>query len=214
MLRPIFAFLPPSSSSSSYFVEIRRDSLETEQPTGTHTQLLAEQGWQGLLIDSTHHDPARNMHAYVVTPENVVALLDTHNVPLEPDYVSIDLRSVDVWVARRLLNSKYRYVCVCLCDALCKALKHTSIRENEFHSIFSLSSPSSVSVSVSSSPHEAISVTNQPLSCTGHESCLLPTTPISPSLLPSPCLPAVTPLPTPLGTTSTCSGGHLLAVSV
>jgi hypothetical protein len=76
---------------------------------------MREQGWDGLLIASTQQDltltltdTASNLHAHVVTPDNVVSIFNGHHVPLEPDYVSIEMDSVDVWVARSLLSSKYR----------------------------------------------------------------------------------------------------------
>lgn len=119
MLQPIFKILDASSSSPSsdmpsYFVEIRRESSESS-PLGANTQLLREQGWRGLLLTSsssgiTFTQDRMHTHVATVTPENIVTLFEENGVPLEPDYVSVDMESVDVWVARSLLSSKYRSV--------------------------------------------------------------------------------------------------------
>jgi hypothetical protein len=76
---------------------------------GSNTLYLHEKGWSGLLIDGEHSNHSINLHAHFVTPDNIEDIFDQHNVPLEPDYVSIDIDSIDVWVARSLLKSKYRW---------------------------------------------------------------------------------------------------------
>lgn len=63
-----------------------------------NTRYLAEQGWKGLLMDSSHFNPFENLHMEFITPENVVDLFRKYSVPQEPDYVSIDMDSCDLWV--------------------------------------------------------------------------------------------------------------------
>lgn len=77
--------------------------------SGSNTLHLHERGgWRGLLIDGEHQNKSINLHAHFVTHDNIESIFDQHKVPLEPDYVSIDIDSIDVWVARSLLKSKYR----------------------------------------------------------------------------------------------------------
>eukprot|EP00928_Gymnodinium_smaydae_P098913 TRINITY_DN9309_c0_g1_i1.p1 TRINITY_DN9309_c0_g1~~TRINITY_DN9309_c0_g1_i1.p1 ORF type:complete len:324 (+),score=19.97 TRINITY_DN9309_c0_g1_i1:93-1064(+) len=72
----------------------------------SNTQLLREQGWQGLLMDGSHFNPFINLHMETITPENIVNLFRKYSVPAEPDYVSIDIDSCDLWV---LLNLTVQY---------------------------------------------------------------------------------------------------------
>jgi len=66
--------------------------------TGQNTQLLHERGWHGLLFDGDHEAAQDNLHKEFITPENIVSLFEKYSVPEEPDYVSIDMDSCDLWV--------------------------------------------------------------------------------------------------------------------
>jgi hypothetical protein len=94
------------TSADPYFVEVGYNRPHLAD--GSNTLHLHEQGWRGLLIDGKHQNHSINLHAHFVTHDNIAAIFDQHGVPEEPDYVSIDIDSIDVWVARSLLMSKYR----------------------------------------------------------------------------------------------------------
>jgi hypothetical protein len=70
--------------------------------------LIQNKGWDGLLMDGSHENPEINLHKEFITSENIVTLFDKYNVPDEPDYVSIDLDSTDLWVFRSIIKSKYK----------------------------------------------------------------------------------------------------------
>lgn len=72
-----------------------------------NTRYLAEQGWKGLLMDSSHFNPFDNLHMEFITPDNIVDLFTKYDVPQEPDYVSIDMDSCDLWVFLNL-TKQYR----------------------------------------------------------------------------------------------------------
>ena len=67
--------------------------------------LVLHQGWQALLLDGGHENAAINLHREFLTSANIVEVFTRHGVPAEPDYVSIDLDSTDLWVFRVLLKS-------------------------------------------------------------------------------------------------------------
>ena len=67
--------------------------------------LVLHQGWRALLLDGGHENPAINLHREFLTAANIVEVFTRHGVPAEPDYVSIDLDSTDLWVFRALLKS-------------------------------------------------------------------------------------------------------------
>lgn len=94
------------TTASPYYVEIGYN--EPHLSEGSNTLNMHLQGWAGLLIDGGHENHSINLHKHFVRPDNIVEIFDQHGVPEEPDYVSIDIDSLDVWVARSLLRSKYR----------------------------------------------------------------------------------------------------------
>lgn len=104
VLEVIFSMI--GSTSNPYYVEIGYN--EPFLTPGSNTLHMLQQGWSGLLVDGDHENHSINLHKHFVTPDNIVSILDQHGVPEEPDYVSIDIDSLDVWVARSLLTSKYR----------------------------------------------------------------------------------------------------------
>lgn len=92
-------------TTNKYFVEFGQSSPTLEC---SNTGNLFNKGWKGLMMDGTHENPDINLHKEFITSENIVSLFDKYNVPLEPDYVSIDIDSCDLWVMRSILSSKYK----------------------------------------------------------------------------------------------------------
>ena len=80
----------------------------------SNTFALWKDGWNGLLLDgnprwvSKTDDSKSNLHRAKITSRSIVRLFRRHGVPLEVDYVSIDIDSYDLWVLRALLGSEYR----------------------------------------------------------------------------------------------------------
>ncbi|KAH8051329.1 hypothetical protein JL722_10780 [Aureococcus anophagefferens] len=81
-----------------------RAARSRAEPGATRTR-CGDVGWRGLLFDSTFANSSINLHRAFVTPGTVAALLRRHGAPLEPDYVSVDIDSADVWVLRALLST-------------------------------------------------------------------------------------------------------------
>jgi hypothetical protein len=95
--------------TNHYYVEIGFNSNEFSGGSGSNTYQLYRSGWNGLLLDITHNNPAINLHRHRVTPGNIVQIFQQHGVPLEPDYVSIDIDSQDLWVLRSIISSPEGY---------------------------------------------------------------------------------------------------------
>ena len=77
--------------------------------TGANSaRLVIEDGWHGVFFDGSYEAPAINLHRAMLTPENICDVFAAHGVPLEPDYLSIDVDSIDLWLLKAILEGGYR----------------------------------------------------------------------------------------------------------
>lgn len=72
--------------------------------------------WDGLLMDgsplcnmSRFFDPHNFVRQEFITPQNIIALFEKHGVPEEPDYVSIDIDSTDLFLLKALISRRSKY---------------------------------------------------------------------------------------------------------
>lgn len=94
---------------------------------GTRSNFFVEFGWNtnmgansyhlqmfhnftGLLLDGGTKGMQENhlMRQHFITSTNIVELFRNYSVPIEPDYVSIDIDSADLWVFRAIVTSEFR----------------------------------------------------------------------------------------------------------
>jgi hypothetical protein len=80
--------------------------MEFTGGSGSNTYNLYSHGWNGLLLDISNENISINLHKHEVTPSNVVSILEQYQIPLEPDYLSIDIDSLDLWVLRSIISSQ------------------------------------------------------------------------------------------------------------
>ena len=66
--------------------------------------LVLNQGWKCLLLDGTNENHSINLYKYFLTPENICSIFKKYEVPCEPDYVSIDVDSIDLWLFKAVLE--------------------------------------------------------------------------------------------------------------
>lgn len=71
------------------------------------TYLRKHLNWNGVLFDCDRECPQINLYKHHITSDNICKLFAIHNVPKEPEYVSIDLDSCDLWVFEAILE-EYR----------------------------------------------------------------------------------------------------------
>jgi hypothetical protein len=91
--------------TNKYYVEIGFNSVTFEGGTGSNTYDLFLNGWTGLLLDIENENHTINLWKHKVSADNIVDIFDHYKVPLQPDYVSIDIDSQDLWVLRAILAS-------------------------------------------------------------------------------------------------------------
>jgi hypothetical protein len=95
--------------SNGFYVEFGFNAPDYfSAQTGSNTKNLYLQGWNGLLMDSEFENPAINLRKHFITPDNIVSLFETYDVPANVDYVSIDIDSTDLWLFDKITASRFR----------------------------------------------------------------------------------------------------------
>lgn len=76
---------------------------------GTNTYHLSQlAGWSGHRFDALLDLPAINLHAGVLTPQNVACTLERNGISRHLGYLHIDVDSVDLWLLRAILADGFR----------------------------------------------------------------------------------------------------------
>lgn len=95
-----------------YYVEFGFNAQVFDGGSGSNTFNLfsnANESWTGLLLDGEFENSSINLRKEWVSDKNICGIFRKYNVPLDVDYVSIDLDSVDLWVFRALLSNDCEY---------------------------------------------------------------------------------------------------------
>ena len=100
VLALLFDALQPTNR---YFVEFGFNT--NSYAPGQNTEKIWHAGWRGLLLDGGHANASINLQQEFIKSTNIVELFRKHGVPLEPDYVSVDMDSADLWVVDAMLGT-------------------------------------------------------------------------------------------------------------
>ena len=94
-----------SKSPTPYCVEFGFNSDSLTVGTGANVaRLVLENKWDYLLLDGENENPAINLHKHFLTSLNISKVFQQYGVPQEPEYISIDLDSTDLWLFDALLR--------------------------------------------------------------------------------------------------------------
>jgi hypothetical protein len=102
VLQEIFQVI---GTTNEFYVELGFNAVAHRGGSGSNTFALKERGWRGLLLDGRFSNPDINLHQEMIFSSNAAFTFEKHNVPAEPDYVSIDLDTADIWVFDALARS-------------------------------------------------------------------------------------------------------------
>lgn len=103
ILAEIFRHVP-SVNSPPFCVEFGFNAVTLDGGTGANVaSLVLDHGWQALLLDGGHENPAINLRREFLTSANIVGVFAKWGMPAQPDYISIDVDSTDLWLFRALL---------------------------------------------------------------------------------------------------------------
>lgn len=95
--------------TNKYYVEFGFNSRTFDGGSGANTYVLHKHfGWKGLLMDGGNENEAINLHKEFMVPENIASIFRKHNIPEEPDFVSIDIDSFDIWLFKALVTGGFR----------------------------------------------------------------------------------------------------------
>jgi hypothetical protein len=95
-------------TTNKFCVEFGWNSDTLTGGSGPNTaNLIVNEKWDSLLLDQNNENPAINLHRHSLTPDNICDIFQQHNVPTSPDYVSIDVDSIDLWLFKAILK-KYK----------------------------------------------------------------------------------------------------------
>ena len=82
-----------------YCVEFGFNSTSLTKGSGANTaDLILHKNWNSLLLDGKNENPSINLHRHFLTSSNICEVLSKYNAPHQPEYTSIDVDSVDLWL--------------------------------------------------------------------------------------------------------------------
>lgn len=95
--------------TNKFCVEFGFNTNDIKGGSGPNTaRLILEDNWNGLLLDNEHENLSINLHKELLTFENIGYIFQKYSVPISPDYVSIDVDSIDLWLFKGMLLAGYR----------------------------------------------------------------------------------------------------------
>jgi hypothetical protein len=96
--------------TNRFYVEFGFNAPSFDGGSGANSYVLHNHfGWTGLLLDGDNENAAINLRKVgFITPDNIVDIFKKHDVPREPDYVSIDIDSYDIWLFKALVSGGFR----------------------------------------------------------------------------------------------------------
>ena len=103
-----FTFNSVVGTTNKYYVEF--GSLNGYTLSNT-SYLRDEKGWNGLLLEGNPFYSENldiNLHIRRITKDNICDLFKEFNVPLEHDFLCIDLDGMDYWIMNSILKGGYK----------------------------------------------------------------------------------------------------------
>ena len=92
-------------TTNKFCVEFGFNSNSLTGGSGSNTaNLILNEGWDSILLDGDFENKEINLYKEYLTPENICQIFRKYNVPIELDYLSIDVDSMDLWLLDAVLK--------------------------------------------------------------------------------------------------------------
>jgi len=97
-----------TNNSTPFCIEFGFDANCLTEGSGANVaRLILDKKWDSLLLDGNNENAEINLHKHFLTSSNICELFKEYNVPKEPEYISIDVDSTDLWLFEAVVD-KYR----------------------------------------------------------------------------------------------------------
>lgn len=106
-----FTFNSVVGTTNKYYVEF--GAMDGYMLSNT-SYLREKQGWNGLLLEGNYHNfsftdnPEINLHIRKITKDNICELFKEFDVPIDHDFLCIDMDGIDYWIMKSILEGGYR----------------------------------------------------------------------------------------------------------
>lgn len=104
-----YTFNSVVGTTNKYYVEF--GAMDGYQLCNT-SYLREHQGWNGLLLEGNSNvfkdNLDINLHIEKITKDNICNLFKKFDVPIEHDFLCIDMDGVDYWITKAILEGNYR----------------------------------------------------------------------------------------------------------
>lgn len=95
-----------TTNHTPFCVEFGFNSTALTSGSGANVaNLVLERGWSCLLLDGDNENPSINLHKHFLLPSTIAAVFKQYHVPSQPEYISIDVDSTDLWLFESLLGT-------------------------------------------------------------------------------------------------------------
>lgn len=94
-----------TTNPTPFCVEFGFNSMSLTGGSGANVASLILKGkWDSLLLDGDKENPEINLHRHFLTSSNISEVFKQYHVPQQPEYVSIDVDTTDLWLFEALLK--------------------------------------------------------------------------------------------------------------
>ncbi len=105
-LLDIIFFNVEPRNKKPFCVEFGFNSKDLLSGTGANvSSLILKHKWSSLLLDGKNENLKINLHKHFLTSQNISSLFKRYNVPKEPEYISIDVDSTDLWLFEAVVQN-------------------------------------------------------------------------------------------------------------
>lgn len=97
-----------TKNSTPFCVELGFNAPSLSGGSGANVaKLILDRKWDSLLLDGDNENAEIGLHKHFLTPNNICELFRKYEVPKEPEYISIDVDSTDLWLFEAVVK-QYR----------------------------------------------------------------------------------------------------------